>query len=303
MSTDSADGVYINFGDEFTAVDDDLAAARKAFLDTSNSYDGDGERFKEIVIARLEEFRDPENRHAEQVQKGAITAIYAIRKFASTHAFLTSQVAMLLTALNMKVLATATDMIPVGVFETPADPSSVQEIVDNYVNNLDAWQRESAAKAAGAILLGHQVADAVRAAAQPISMRQGTLEQAARELAPDQLGTPAGITQVVEVGGEPVAEELKMMVLDEILKRAAFELGTHIPIAGIVVSVVRVASDIRARQAALRERYELQLRIREIQRGRGAIDVMFDLPAQLQDEDQITEGVRGLMEQLVTSLL
>jgi hypothetical protein len=295
--------VYINFDDDFNDVNNSLKAAREEFLAASGSYDGDGKRFENIAIAQLERLLDPENNHAAPVREGAITAIAAIRSFGSTHAELAAQVAVLLLSLQQKVLSTTIQMAPVGVFELPAGSSlSIQETIHNYVKNLDTKQRENVALVTGAILLGHQVAEAVRAATKPIAMRQGTLEQAVRELAPDQLGTLGGTGKVIEAGGKAVAEELKMTVLEEILKQATIELGTHIPIAGIVVSIARVASDVRARQAALKERYELQLHIRDAHYQRGPIDVMFDLPAQLQDEDRITAGVLVLISQLFAAL-
>lgn len=298
----SADDVYINYSDEFEAADNSLKAASENFLNASTSYGEDGERFTGIVIDQLERFRDLESLRAEQIQEGATTAIAAIRRFNTTRAFLAQDVAILILAFQESVLDSAIRMIPAGVFGKPTDSSLPMETISNYIKNLDAKQRENVAVAASAILLGHQVAGTVRAATLPITMRQGTLEQAVRDLAPDQLGAPGGIGKVFEAGGEAVAEELRMAVLEEILKQAAFELGTHIPIAGIVVSIARVTSDVRARQAALKERHELQLRIRDAHYQPGPIDVMFDLPTQLKDEDQITEGVAALISQLIAAL-
>lgn len=224
----------------------------------------------------------------------------SIWSFARINANLTGQVNFLLTAFDQRIIASTVKMSPVSAFERAADSNlSAMEAVDNYVKNLDVQLRKNVALAATAILLGHQVADAVRAATQPIVIRQGTLAQAVRELVPDEPGASEGIGKVAR---DPVAEEIKMEVLKEILKHVALELGTHIPIAGIVVSIARVASDVHARQTALRERSELQLRIRDAQYQRGPVDVMFDLPIQLQDEDQITAGVLALISQLFSAL-
>jgi hypothetical protein len=58
-----------------------------------------------------------------QIQEGATAAIVGIREFASTNAQLTSQVAILLLALNQKILAFTTQMLPSDVFEIPVDSS------------------------------------------------------------------------------------------------------------------------------------------------------------------------------------
>jgi hypothetical protein len=292
----SANDIYINFHDEFNAAIGALETARTEFLAASNSYSNDGEQSKNTVISQLERLDDPAR--AAQVREGAFAATAAVRSFAAINATLTAQVDLLLQAFNMRIIASTVKMIPATIFEIPANSSlPIQEAIDNYVKNLDVQLRKNVVLAASAIILGNQVADAVRAATEPIVMRQATLAQASRELVPDLLGATGGIGKVIDVG-ESVSEEINMEILKEIVKHVALELGTHIPIAGIVVSIARVASDVHARQTALRKRSELQLGIRDAQYQRGPVDVMFDLPIQLQDEDQITAGVLALISQL-----
>ena len=72
--------------------------------------------------------------------------------------------------------------------------------------------------------------------------------------------------------------------------------------AGIVVSIGKVASDVRARQVALKKRYELERRLEDAQFVPGPLDVMFNLPTQLRDEDQITGAVVALTQQLIDVL-
>jgi hypothetical protein len=296
----TADIVNINFNDEFKDVIRSLEGARKEFLTASESYDLAGRRFQNLAIEELERLGDPASGRAAQIQDCARATIMDIRDFARTHAELTTGVMNLLMTFNQKVISYTLEMIPVSVFETPADSNlSAIENVHLYIENLDVKQQENAALAATAILLGRQVADAVRAATQPITTRQGTLELAVRELIPRCSPPPAGIGQVTPIACEAAAPELRLTILEEILKQAALELGTHIPIAGIVLSIARVASDVRARQTALKERYDLQVRIVDAQSQRGPIDAMFDLPAQLQDEERITEGVIYLLAQLI----
>ncbi len=298
----TADIVNINFNDEFKDVIRSLEGARKEFLTASESYDLAGRRFQNLAIEELERLGDPTSGRAAQIQDCARATIMDIRDFARTHAELTTVVMNLLMTFNQKVISYTLETIPVSVFETPADSNlSTIETVHLYIESLDGKQQENAALAATAILLGRQVADAVRAATQPITTRQETLELAVRELIPDRPAPAAGMGQATPIACE--AAELRLTILEEILKQAALELGTHIPIAGIVLSIARVASDVRARQTALKERYDRQVRIVDAQFPRGPIDAMFDLPAQLQDEERITEGVIYLLDQLVNVTL
>jgi hypothetical protein len=296
----TADIVNINFNDEFKDVIRSLEGVRKEFLTASESYELAGRRFQNLAIEQLEHLGDPASGRGAEIQDCARTTIMDIRDFARTHAELTTRVMNLLMTFNQKVISYTLEMIPVSIFETPADSNfSAVENVHLYIDNLDVKQQENAALAAVAILLGRQVADAVRAATQPIVTRQGTLELAVRELIPHCSSPPVGIGQVMPIACEAAAPELKLTILEEILKQAALELGTHIPIAGIVLSIARVGSDVRARQTALKERCDLQLSIVDAQSQRGPIDAMFDLPAQLQDEERITEGVIYLLAQLI----
>jgi hypothetical protein len=302
----SADDEHIDHGDdetidldaEFEEVANNLNDARRKFLDASTSFGSEGERFTTIVKAQLK--RLEESKRALAIQDGARAAAGEINHFSSTHANLAGQVSLLLLGLDIKIAAAQLKMLAGSGAAFALPPAlTLGEAIHKQLENLNAQQRENVAIVTSAILLGHRVAEAVRAATQPIVMRQATLEQAAHDLAPEEVAKPEGVGAVVS---EVVAGEVKWAFLEEVLKQTVLETATHIPLAGIVVSIGKVASDVRARQVALKKRYELERRLEDAQFVPGPLDVMFNLPAQLRDEDQITGAVVALTQQLIDVL-
>jgi hypothetical protein len=295
---DHRDDERFDLSDEFKGVIDNREDARLKFLEVSESFDNDGDRFTTIVKEQLERLREPDR--ADAIQDGATTAIGEINHFSTTHANLAGQVSTLLMALDLKVAAVQLKIMADSgaAFLLPAATSPL-EAIHKQLENLSAQQHENVVTATSAILLGHRVAEAVRAATRPIAMRQATLQQAAHDLAPQEVAAPKGIGELIP---EVVVGEAKWALLEEILKQTVLETATHIPLAGLVVSIGKVASDVRARQVALKKRYESERRLQDAQFVPGPIDVMFNLPTQLRDEDQITEAVVALTQQLFTVL-
>lgn len=289
----------IDLGAEFEEVANNLNDARLKFLDASTSFGSEGERFTTIVKAPLRRLEESEER-ALAIRRGASAAIGEINHFSTTHANLAGQVSLLLLGLDIKIAAAQLKILTgSGAAFALLPAANLAEAIHKQLENLDAQQRENVAIATSAILLGHRVAEAVRAATQPIVMRQATLEQAAHDLAPEEVAKPKGVGAVVS---KVVAGEVKWAFLEEILKQTVLETATHIPLAGIVVSIGKVASDVRARQVALKERYELERRLQDAQFVPGPLDVLFNLPTQLRDEDQITSAVVAMTQQLIDVL-
>jgi hypothetical protein len=300
------DGYYVDLNGEFEDGENDFKDARNKFLAASDSFDGRGVVLTDIVRDRLEVLRKPE--HADAIRHGAIAAIGEINSFASTHADLASRVAMIAMSHQMYVLRAQTQLMSgaFAAFRLPNTPD-LAEAFREQLHNLSLQQLEMASIAQNAILMTHRVAEAMRSAAQPIDLRRATLEQAAHELAPKLVAKPGGPSDLVlDTGIDELAwtlrEEMLTQTVDEIARRGALEILGHIPIVGIIISIGRVVSDVRARQKALRERNELLRQVAEAQIGRGPVDIMFELTPKLRDEDNITKSVCDLMQDLFNAL-
>jgi len=113
---------------------------------------------------------------------------------------------------------------------------------------------------------------------------------------------PGALREITRDTAEAVVGEVKWVAFEEILKGSALVATAHIPVVGILVGIGRVASDVRARQIALRERNELERRIDDAHYQPGPIDVMFTLPGQLRDEDRITASVVDLAQRVIDAL-
>lgn len=177
---------------------------RLHFLAASESFDSDGEKFTKIVKAQLDRLDDPER--ATPIRLGAIEAIGEVNSFSRIHADLASRVSTLYLALDVKVLGVQLNLLhgTVAAFELPAG-SNPAEAISKQLKQFDAQQLENAAIASSVILMGHRVAEAVRAATQPIEIRQATMAQIAHDLAPDQVGPPEGLPDVAKEGAQAVA--------------------------------------------------------------------------------------------------
>jgi hypothetical protein len=210
------------------------------------------------------------------IQDFAQTVSEQIRMFGSTRTTLVSRVALLLLsfeqanlALSRGVLQKATEAMATA---TTGPLREMSPELERGLANLE--QLRGLAK-----LVASEMARALRVAAAVYILRQTELEIYLQKTPRVDVATARGALASA-IGEEGAAQALEVVAVE-----AVKLVGAAIPIANVAVAVVQIGLRIREKVHAMQAHYE-----------RGALDAMFDLAQQVDDERAVIGDVFTLLD-------
>ena len=274
---------------DFKATLDLVTAAKTGLIDTLGAYDTEGRELTKTTLERLKELNDPPVSPARTAAAADLTGELA--DFDRLWRPLTGKAGVLLYTLVATLWPLGLQMGTIPA-KTRPDTGGRDPQTDSLARALAfADGLHEAVVRNEVIMLSATVsANAVAATVQEVTglliARLNLLLAFIQHSDPAPESTslnPSWFAKKIGIAG---IDELKLHAVEELIKEAAKQLPTHVPVVGIAMSVINITLNVREKQEAFRERRELLEKIAAAYRGANATDEMSNLLAQFQQDDK-----------------
>ncbi len=288
-----------------TAAFDLVIAAKADLLEWLNIYNTTGRELAETTRDRLRQLNDPP---VSPVRTDVVDNLTReLTAFGQLWLPLVSNAGLLLFDLDIALNGLAVRMMSV----TPALPADTeyQDMTAMALALMDAGtdaQRRRELIMASAAVAAKSVAETVQEVASLLIARLNLLTALIRRTDQTPPSATAPPTWFVRTIGKVVTNEAALVAAEELLTTAAQatirELPKHVPVGGILVSIITVPLDVHKELQALRERRELLERAAAAYFEPNVIEDMSILFAQFRRDDERIEKFFPRIDNLIHDL-
>jgi hypothetical protein len=279
----------IDINEEVRATKERVADAMALYLNAMNTYDRDGDPIETKLKVTYEILRDPETKRTQKIREGADEGLVEIRDFIRESSQLAFMIATLQASMHQASgsiqmetwKAAVSPFVSIPVVDSGAE----LQFLDSLKKNMDKVMLKFNFLATRWVLIGYQTEWVLRAAADTYSARLSILNQFEGNRSLD------GPSALVGAAMSAAATEAKLTILQGAISAMAIGLGIAFPVALVALPLINIGIEARKAMVEVDRRYE-----------RGDTDEALDLVSHLHRENEVTNNVIVLVEQLTTGL-
>jgi hypothetical protein len=290
-----------DISDALQSATDLITAARAELIQTLDTYDSTGPALAKTALERVQELNDPTISVARTAAAAGLTE--ELPQFGDFWIPLKSEAGWLLYALanNLMSLGLRKMSIPFpsGTDDANRDPIAIMHAYQDALT--EARQRNELIDVI-AVVAEQEVAETVQEVSRLLTARLNLLVAFIHvtDPTPGNADVPPG--WFASTVGKAGVKEAVLLTAEEILRATIKEGAAHVPVAGIIVSVINVVQDVREKRQVLRERREHQEAIAKAYRKSNATDDMSNLLAEIQQDNETIKGLFSLIDDLIRKL-
>jgi hypothetical protein len=291
-----------------------ITSARADLIQTLNTYNSDGQELTGTALERLQQLNDPP---VSPVRTDAVAGLSReLKQFDYLWIPLVGNAGLLLLALETELSSLALTMMGI-----PAPEIAYKEgddalgnalaVARAHIDAVSIARRRNEVLIVSAAAIETVVAEALQEIVGFLMARLNLLAAFMSRVDPAPKNADIPATGFRKFLLKTSINEATLLGLEELLEAAATEiprgiakeLPTHIPLAGIAVSVIKITQDVRERKKTIHERRELLEEVAAAYFKPNVVEDMSILLGQFQQDDTRIEEFFSYLGDLTNRLI